>query len=80
MPKIKCSCNEVIQYGEIPSPYEWLLISDVEFDKYSGLIDAEEVYRDMKRLLKCPNCGRLWIFWNDNESPPREYVPSTDLN
>jgi len=46
MPSFTCKC------GEIPCPDEWLFISDVEFDKFSGSVDAEEIYKAMKSLIK----------------------------
>jgi hypothetical protein len=32
MPKIKCICGNILGLGEIPSPNQWLVISDVEYD------------------------------------------------
>ena len=75
MPSIKCRCDEVIHYGEIPCPHEWLLISDVAFSHLSGEVNAEEVYREMTSALRCPRCGRLWIFWAGYTGEPAEYVP-----
>lgn len=69
MPSIKCSCNQRINLGSIPNKDEWLLISDIQYDEFSGTIDAEKLYQRMKPLIKCPNCARLLIFWNGfNES------------
>jgi len=75
MPSITCGCGEILRYGEIPCQNEWLLISDVEFDKFSGKVEAEEVYQAMKSLIKCPSCGAVWIFWNGFQVEPQEYVP-----
>lgn len=74
MPSIRCHCTQVLRFGDIPNPIEWLLISDVEFDRYSGAVDAELLYRNMKHLLRCPKCGRLWVFWNGLEQRPEPYV------
>lgn len=79
MPKIVCKCGEWLLYGDIPNPIEWLLISDIEYDKFSGVVDAEDVYRVMKHLLRCPNCGRLWVFWNGFDHEPEEYVPKAAI-
>ncbi|KAF0232622.1 MAG: Uncharacterized protein FD167_4727 [bacterium] len=76
MPKIRCQCDTIINYGQIPCPNEWLTISDIEFDSFSGMIDAESLYTCMKSMLQCPKCGRLYIFWNGFDSDPQEYVPS----
>ena len=75
MPGMLCRCAESLRYGEIPNRIEWLVISDVEYDRFSGSVDAEELYRAMKSILKCPKCGRLWIFWEGFSQPPAEYVP-----
>ena len=73
MPKINCKCGNIISYGEIPNPHEWLIISDVEYDSFSGSIDSEELYKQMKSMLKCEVCGRIWIFWNGFQSAPTPY-------
>ena len=55
-----------MRYGEIPNPIEWLIISDVDFDEFSGTVDREQIYMATKSMLRCPKCLRLdileWIF------------------
>jgi hypothetical protein len=75
VPKLLCECNSIIDYGIIPAKDEWLLISDVEFDQFSGLIDTELLYRNFKPMLKCPVCGRLHIFWDGFQHSPQIYTP-----
>ncbi len=75
MPSLTCGCGEIVNYGEIPCPNEWLFMSDVEFDKLSGLVDVEEIYKAMKSLIKCPRCGMMWFFWNGFQAEPQQYVP-----
>lgn len=75
MPGLNCACGHRISYGEIPCRDEWLFISDAAFDSFSGRVDSEKVYRAMQGFLKCPKCGRLWVFWNGYEKPPQEYLP-----
>jgi hypothetical protein len=53
VPSIQCKCGHVIKFGEIPNPNEWLLISDVEYDRYLGAMDSEDLYREMKSRLVC---------------------------
>lgn len=74
MPKLTCRCGEILRYGEIPSPIEWKIISDVAYDQFSGPIDAEDIYAAMESLLRCPHCARLWVFWNGFEAEPQEYI------
>jgi len=80
MPNLTCGCGEILQYGEIPCTNEWLLISDVEFDKFSGLVDAEEIYKAMKSLIKCTRCGTIWLFWDGFQAKPQPYVPQWHLS
>lgn len=78
MPGILCKCGQRLQYGEIPCPVQWLFISDTDYDKYTGQVDSEVLYREMKSFLKCNNCSRLWIFWSGFNSEPAEYLPNND--
>lgn len=75
MPKLACSCGNWIQYGEIPSPHEWLFISDIDYDRHTGMIEIEELYRDSKSALRCPTCGTLFVFWEGFDHVPAEYSP-----
>jgi len=76
MPGLSCTCGHHILYGEIPCKDEWLLISDVEFDGFSGLVEAEDVYRAMRSLLRCSSCGRLWVFWDGYPGLAQEFLPA----
>jgi len=70
MPKIRCLCGEVIGLGEIPCPYEYMFISDEDYDKFDDPIDSVNLYLKMTKLIKCPACGRIYIYWNGfNEEP-----------
>jgi hypothetical protein len=75
MPSFFCKCGERILDGQIPQPNEWLLMSDVEYDAYTDLIDAEQFYLAMKSMLLCPQYSRVWIFWNGYQQPPICYRP-----
>jgi hypothetical protein len=75
MPKLLCRCSEILRYGEIPCPIEWRMISDSKLDQFQGQVDAEAIYMATQTALRCPRCGRLWVFW-EGESGPSEYVPS----
>lgn len=74
MPKIICKCGEILSYSEIPCKIEYKFISDVDYDKYKGMIDSEVLYTQMKSFLKCIKCNRLWIFWSGYENSPTEYL------
>lgn len=71
MSKLLCKCKKTINIsGDIPNKDEWLLISDINFDHFQGVIKAEELYKEMKSLFICKNCKRLWIFWKGYDNPP----------
>jgi hypothetical protein len=78
MPAIKCKCDEVLRYGDIPNPIEWLFISDTEYDSLPTAVDVEALYRRMNSFLQCPTCRRLWVFWSGFGDHPSEYVPGSD--
>jgi hypothetical protein len=78
MPAIKCKCGNKISYGEIPSYNELLIISDVDFDKYEGKIDAEELYKNMKSVLHCNKCNRWWFFKDGFDNKPICYIREDD--
>lgn len=75
MPKIVCSCGEWLRFSEIPCPIEWRIISDVEFDKFTGMVNTEDIYLAMTGMLLCPTCGNLWVFWDGYDEAPQEYIP-----
>ncbi|MBF0227971.1 MAG: hypothetical protein HQK76_21225 [Desulfobacterales bacterium] len=75
MPSIKCKCGHKISYGEIPNPNELLIISDIEFDALPEAIDVEQLYKQMKSMLQCNKCNRLWYFNNGFENDPIGFVP-----
>lgn len=64
MPKLKCVCGNIILLGDIPSPNQFMLISDVELDEFHGFVDVEEIYKAMKVVAHCSKCERLHVFWN----------------
>lgn len=76
MPNMVCKCGHRIGYGEIPCRDEWLFISDTDFDRFAGKVEAESVYSAMSHGLKCPVCSRLWLFMGGFSGPATEYVPA----
>ncbi|MFC3194884.1 hypothetical protein ACFODZ_11595 [Marinicella sediminis] len=76
MSSIRCDCGERIFLGQIPNPHQWKFISDDDLDKYSGMINIDEMYIEMSSFIKCPSCGSLWVFWNGWNSKPQKFVPS----
>lgn len=64
MPKVICKCENVIGLAEIPSPNQWMVISDAAYDGFQGQVDAELLYSKMNMIVKCDVCNRLHIFWD----------------
>ena len=79
MPSLSCTCGRRIEYGSIPCPDEWLFISDTDYDGFSGLVDADVIYKSMRSFLKCTCCGSLWVFWDGYRRQAQQFVP-THLN
>ena len=69
------TCGLVLRYSDIPCNIEYKFISDLEYDKFQGQVDSEELYLKMNSFLKCPNCKTLWLFWNGSGKEPEQYVP-----
>jgi hypothetical protein len=78
MPGLDCRCGLRIGYGEIPCSDEYLLISDVEFEPFWEEMDVERLYNSMRGVLKCPRCGRLWVFWDGYQNVAQEFMPVGD--
>jgi hypothetical protein len=77
MVKFICVCKDIIHTsGPIPNTAEWLTISDEEYDKFYGMIDAEKLYLAMKHVFRCPNCDRIWVFWDGMGEKPSLYTPT----
>jgi len=73
MPKIKCVCENIIGLGEIPSPNQWMIISDMEFDSCVRNAEATN-FENAKQMFKeagyeLPHV----VFWNvdarQNQAP-----------
>ena len=77
MPKMLCTCDNVIFLHEIPCPHEWRLISDVEYGRLWEEHATHEQIADATTLaVKCDECGRLFIYWDGFDKQPTEYVPA----
>jgi hypothetical protein len=75
MGKLLCRCKTVLRLsGPIPNPIEWRLLSDETFDQFSGMVDAEAVYRGAISAFRCATCDRLWVFWDGFDKEPACYA------
>lgn len=73
MPKLKCKCGEMIDLSGIPSLNQYLIISDTEFDNFEGNVDSELVYSQMKIVIRCYSCRRLYIYFDGFDQKPLIY-------
>lgn len=79
MAKFRCVCGaEIRTSGEIPNPLEWRMLSDVAFDGFTGLVDAEAIYRSTTIAYRCPSSGHLYIYWDGFDEAPYVYAPLPD--
>jgi len=62
--------------GPIPNPDEWRCLSDADFDAFSGLVNAEDIYLHSTIMFRCPTSGHLWIFWRGLDESPTLYSPT----
>jgi len=73
--KWMCACGSTLRSsGAIPNPGEWLLVSDTDFDGFSGLVQAEDVHQAMTHAFRCAKCDRLHIFRSGLEHEPIVYT------
>jgi hypothetical protein len=78
MANLECSCGEVIPLGVIPNPAGWYLISELELADFSDDAPLRELHPHMKAMIRCPRCGRLYIYWNGDNSEPVVYAPEPE--
>ena len=64
--------------GDIPCAFEYRFIPDVEYDLLEEPRDLQALYMKMKSFLKCPDCERIWIFWDGFQDYATEYTRGTE--
>jgi hypothetical protein len=75
--KFLCVCGQALSTsGPIPNPDEWRCLSDTDFDAFTGLVNAEDIYQQSTMMYRCPASGHLWVFWRGFEEPPAVYTPT----
>lgn len=52
-----------------------MLTSDQDFDAFTGLVHAEDLYTNATVAFRCPQCDRLHVFWQGVEGDPTVYAP-----
>lgn len=52
---------------------EFRLIVFEDLARMPEPLDFRELSLAFRTMYKCPNCGRLWIFWHRGGEPPTVY-------
>lgn len=75
MPSILCKCGHLVTRGEIPNPHGFCIIPDLKVeDAIDKIRNSEEsdsfahFYNYSVEMLKCNNCGRLWIDYDSDSN------------
>jgi hypothetical protein len=61
----------------IPCPDQWNIINDIKYDSFPEMIESSNLLDAMDLMFKCPNCERIWIYWNGFGNEPIVYIPET---
>jgi hypothetical protein len=79
MAKFRCHCGEVISMsGEIPNQLEWHLVSDCELEETWEAEDFGGLQQAARPVFLCPQCGRIWVYWNGYGGERVSYVRESD--
>ena len=87
MPTITCPAGHSFSGGQIPCPYEWMLISDENIGRATDQIieltraREEDVEARAEVVIRsygypayiCPECGRLLVFEDGRDKPATSY-------
>ena len=84
---INCPCGHAFLDGEIPSPYAWTLISDVNRERaLDEILNKAKAGQDIEAQAEvilasygltvylCPNCKRLLVFKNGIDNFSDSYL------
>jgi hypothetical protein len=77
-PSITCTCSTRIEYGEAGSPNSWFFFSEAEQAALPPSAGLAEFAAMMKHAVLCPNCRRLYVWWEKGKAPT-EYVPPEEV-
>ncbi|MCF2533206.1 hypothetical protein [Yinghuangia soli] len=70
MAKIRCTCGEFIRDDD--PQQSMLMLARADFEVNS---DPVLLFGKATLALRCPVCGRIWVFWDDSPVAT-EYVPA----
>jgi hypothetical protein len=64
----KCLCGYKIPLYEKSNPFIRRVISDVDYDKFSGIVMIDKLRGQLEMILNCPNCMRMWFYKKSNHN------------
>ena len=73
MPSYLCKCKTRIDYTQIPATCSYHLVEDAAAEVQHDLITYNASWNESTEVLRCPSCGRLWVFWDGMSNAPTEY-------
>ncbi|GMU25073.1 MAG: hypothetical protein AMXMBFR13_51440 [Phycisphaerae bacterium] len=74
MPSYLCKCSKRIDYTKIPADASYHLVADEDVDILEDIVTHTAQWQKGIQVLRCPQCDRLWVFWQGFGSAPTEYV------
>jgi len=87
MATVRCRCGGMFSDGSIPCEEQYHLLPDVALEGVVDRVitfareakDEAEVFYAVRSaatlVYKCPDCGRLIVFWDGLSHVPRFYKP-----
>jgi len=82
MSSLLCVCDNLIDISLIPNPNGLVFFNEVEFFNWECLEDnlTESLHKILRWAVRCPNCGRIWMFNPGYGTEPELYesVPIPD--
>ena len=73
MPSYLCKCNKRIDYTTIPAESSYHLLADEDVEIEEDIVTRNAAWSRAVQVLRCPNCDRLWVFWDGFHEAPTEY-------
>jgi hypothetical protein len=74
MPSYLCKCNKRIDYTSIPADPSYQLVADKDVVVQDDIVTCNATWSEATQVLRCPYCGRLWVFWDGFHKAPTEYL------
>jgi hypothetical protein len=77
-----CVCDNLIDMSPVPNPNGYAIIkeSDLSALESTDKVSIDELYKTIRWSVKCPYCGRLWLFNPGYDTEPELYeqIPIPD--